>query len=145
MKEVGFFKGQVKVYNLQENAILKIKQKERDDLIKEMLRQFYLQKKGENMPFDFDTLESFEQRGRFSRMMDDLGIGALNLASYFVENSIEDQISRLMLSKTKAIVRVYMIEGFNFANKDIGGASDPYLVLTCGKKVYNERDNYQLD
>ena len=145
VKEVGFFKGQVKVYNLQENAILKIKQKERDDLIKEMLRQYYLQKKGENMPFDFDTLESFEQRGRFSRMMDDLGIGALNLASYFVENSIEDQISRLMLSKTKAIVRVYMIEGFNFANKDIGGASDPYLVLTCGKKVYNERDNYQLD
>jgi Ca2+-dependent lipid-binding protein len=51
----------------------------------------------------------------------------------------------MMLTRTKAIVRVYMIEGFNFANKDIGGASDPYLVLTCGKKVINERDNYQLD
>ena len=51
-------------------------------------------------------------------------------------------MTRMMLTRTKAIVRLYMIEGFNFANKDIGGASDPYLVLTCGKTVINERDNY---
>ena len=38
-----------------------------------------------------------------------------------------------------------MIEGFNFSNKDIGGQSDPYLILQCGKKVLNERENYQLD
>ena len=27
----------------------------------------------------------------------------------------------------------------------MGSASDPYLVIQCGKKIYNERDNYQLD
>jgi len=86
-------------------------------------------KKGRQFNFDFESLESFEKRGKFNREMAEIGLGGLQLSSYFVENSIEDQISRLMLIKTKALVRVYMIEGFNFANKDIGGQSDPYLVL----------------
>jgi hypothetical protein len=57
----------------------------------------------------------------------------------------EDNISHMFLQRTKAVVRVYLIEGFNFASKDIGSASDPYLVLKNGKRVYNERENYQLD
>jgi hypothetical protein len=47
-----------------------------------------------------------------------------------------------MLAKTKAIVRIYLVEGFDFAQRDIGSFSDPYLVITCGKKVYNDRDHY---
>lgn len=43
------------------------------------------------------------------------------------------------------VVRVYMIEGFDLASRDIGGFSDPYLVLRCGNKKYNERKNYVLD
>lgn len=43
------------------------------------------------------------------------------------------------------IVRVYMIEGFDLASRDIGGFSDPYLKLKCGNKVYDERKNYILD
>ena len=46
--------------------------------------------------------------------------------------------------KTKALVSLYMIDGYDFAQKDIGSASDPYLIIECGK-VYNERDRYQLD
>lgn len=38
-----------------------------------------------------------------------------------------------------------MIEGFNFANKDLGSASDPYIIIKNGKRVINERENYQLD
>lgn len=38
-----------------------------------------------------------------------------------------------------------MIEGFDLASRDIGGFSDPYLILKCGKKEYNERKNYILD
>lgn len=47
-----------------------------------------------------------------------------------------------MLTKTKTLVRIYLIEGFAFAQRDIGSFSDPYLKITCGKKVYNDRDNY---
>ena len=50
-----------------------------------------------------------------------------------------------MLTKTKALVRVYMVEGFDFAQRDIGSFSDPYLKITCGKNTANDRDNYQLD
>ena len=67
------------------------------------------------MSFDFDRLETYEGRGKFANMMEELGLGSLDLANYFVENSYEDKLSRLMLAKTKAVVRVYMIEGFNFA------------------------------
>ena len=34
---------------------------------------------------------------------------------------------------TKCKVRVYVIEGFNFAKRDIFSESDPYLVIKCGK------------
>jgi len=38
-----------------------------------------------------------------------------------------------------------MIKGYDFASRDIGSASDPYLIVTCGDQVVNERDNYQDD
>lgn len=38
-----------------------------------------------------------------------------------------------------------MLEGFDFAQRDIGSFSDPYLKIKCGAKKFNERDNYQLD
>lgn len=38
-----------------------------------------------------------------------------------------------------------MIEGFNFASRDLGGQSDPYLILSIGKKKFDERKNYQLN
>jgi hypothetical protein len=43
------------------------------------------------------------------------------------------------------VIRLYLLEGYDFASRDIGSFSDPYMVLTCGKKVYNERDNYTTD
>ena len=38
-----------------------------------------------------------------------------------------------------------MIEAFNLSSRDNGSPSDPYVWLKCNDKVYNERDNYQLD
>lgn len=75
-------------------------------------------------------------------MMDEIGVAHLNLANYLIETSYEDNLAKLMLTKTKALVRLYVIEGFDFAQRDIGSFSDPYLKITCGKKVFNERDNY---
>ena len=46
---------------------------------------------------------------------------------------------------TKCKVRIYMIEGFNFAQRDIFSPSDPYLYIKCGKTIFNEQKNYQLD
>lgn len=42
-------------------------------------------------------------------------------------------------------VRLYALDGFNFAKRDLFSLSDPYLIVKCGKKTYNDRDNYKLD
>ena len=38
-----------------------------------------------------------------------------------------------------------MLSGYNFAKRDLFSESDPYLIVKCGNKVYNEQENYQLD
>jgi hypothetical protein len=38
-----------------------------------------------------------------------------------------------------------MISGYDLASRDIGGFSDPYLILTVGDKTFNEREKYALD
>lgn len=48
----------------------------------------------------------------------------------------------MLVVKTKCIIRLYMLEGYEFAQKDIGSFSDPYLKIKCGTKKFNERDNY---
>ena len=39
-------------------------------------------------------------------------------------------------------VRVYILEGHDFASRDIGSFSDPYLKVKCGNKVFSGRDKY---
>jgi Ca2+-dependent lipid-binding protein len=43
------------------------------------------------------------------------------------------------------MVRLYVLEGYDFAQRDIGSFSDPYLKIKCGVNKFNERSNYQLD
>lgn len=80
-----------------------------------------------------------ENRNEFKLMMENIGLSELRVTDFLLENAYEDMIGRMMVTKTKCICRLYLIEGFDFANKDLFGASDPYVIITCGKKVYNER------
>lgn len=43
-----------------------------------------------------------------------------------------------MNEQVKAMCRIYMIDGYNFAEKDLFSKSDPYLIVKCGKDVFNE-------
>lgn len=54
-------------------------------------------------------------------------------------------LESMLMSQTKCVVRVYMISAYDLASKDNGGASDPYIKLSVGHKVYNERKNYKED
>ena len=38
-----------------------------------------------------------------------------------------------------------MISAFNLSARDNGSPSDPYIVLECNDKIFNERENYKLD
>jgi hypothetical protein len=67
------------------------------------------------MVIDMDKLETSETRAKFTSLTDKLGIRYLNISEYFLEGSMGEQVMRMMMTKTKAIARVYMIEGFNFS------------------------------
>jgi Ca2+-dependent lipid-binding protein len=38
-----------------------------------------------------------------------------------------------------------VISAFNLSSRDNGSESDPYLIVSCGNRTYNERKNYQSD
>ena len=38
-----------------------------------------------------------------------------------------------------------MISAYDLASRDVGGASDPYVKVSCGEQEFSERDNYALD
>ena len=43
------------------------------------------------------------------------------------------------------LVRLYVLEGFDFTSRDFGSFSDPYMKVSCGSKVFSEREKYQID
>lgn len=74
--------------------------------------------------------------------MQSLGVGHLNITTHLANLESDETIKRLLLAQTKCIVRLYLIDGYNMASRDIGSPSDPYVKVTLGKKTYNERENY---
>ena len=115
VKEVGKFKGIINVYNNDEAENYKSQRKSRTDLIKKLVRDIYQKKMNEPMAFDFDKLDTSESRLKFGSIMEKIGCAELQLATYLLESSYEDTIGKMMVSKTKCMLRVYFVEGFDFA------------------------------
>jgi Ca2+-dependent lipid-binding protein len=77
--------------------------------------------------------------------LDPLQVNHLNIVNILADIESDVILKRMLLKEQKCIVRIYMIEGFDLASRDMGGFSDPYLILKLGKKVFNEQKNYILD
>jgi hypothetical protein len=71
LKEVGKFKGIIKVYNKDEEENFKAQRKARTELIIKLIRESYQKRFGEPMAFDFEKLETAEGRGKFNKMMEE--------------------------------------------------------------------------
>ncbi|KAJ6247531.1 c2 calcium-dependent membrane targeting [Anaeramoeba flamelloides] len=53
-----------------------------------------------------------------------------------------------LFKPTKMVVRVYVLRGMQLVPKDSNGLSDPYIVVSNGKKkenIINDRENYQKE
>jgi len=74
-----------------------------------------------------------------------LGIAHLHITKHLANLESDETLKRLLMAQTKCIIRVYMINGYDLASRDNGSFSDPYLILSCGKKIYNERSIYIED
>ena len=51
----------------------------------------------------------------------------------------------MLLAPTKTLVRAYIISAYDLASRDNGGFSDPYLLISLGKKKFDDRENYLSD
>ena len=74
-----------------------------------------------------------------------MGLRLPDLVTFLEDVAFSDIIKSMLTRKTEAIVHLYLIQGNDFASRDIGSPSDPYLIVTCGDFEFNDRDNYQDD
>ena len=97
------------------------------------------------MAFEFEKLETSEGRMKFERMMEKMELDHLNVVPHLSRKDHYSTLSKLLLRKTHCFVRIYLIDGFDLAQRDVGSHSDPYIKIKFGKKVIDERKSYQLD
>lgn len=70
--------------------------------------------------------------------LEPLSVNHLNIVNILADIESDVILKRMLLKTAKMVVRVYMIEGFDLASRDMGGFSDPYLILKLGKKKYDD-------
>lgn len=109
------------------------------------LKQLAKNRNIEDFDLDLETLETMEGRHDMKNMMEPLQVNHLNIVEKLADIESDVILKRMLLKKAKMVVRIYMIEGFDLASRDMGGFSDPYLILKLGKKKFNDRKNYIMD
>jgi len=72
-------------------------------------------------------------------------IESLQITKHLAHLGMGDTLTRLLLSQTQCTVRLYVLNAFNLASRDLDSPSDPYLKVTLGNKEFSDRDNYQND
>jgi hypothetical protein len=102
------------------------------------LKQLAKNRKINDFDLDLEKLETMEGRYQIKEQLDPLQVNHLNIVNILADIESDVILKRMLLKTQKCIVRIYMIEGFDLASRDMGGFSDPYLILKLGKKVYNE-------
>ena len=75
----------------------------------------------------------------------ELNIDSLNISKHLCNLESDEIMKKNLLVVKKRLIRLYVVSGYDFSSRDNGGASDPYLYITCNKTIINERDNYLLD
>ena len=65
------------------------------------------------------------------------------LTEFLEEVAFAGMIRDLLQRQTAAVAHLYLIQGYDFASRDLMSPSDPYLIVRCGPdQEFNDRDNY---
>lgn len=148
-KVVGIFKGIVEVESRDDRRNYDIlKAKLVDNLLKHVKKicdqynEDKLEKDKLKLTLDINLLEDPLRRKQLKMDMRKLRIDHLHITRHLVNLHSDVIIKRQLMACNKCIIRVYMIEAFNLSSRDNGSPSDPYLILKCNNKTYDERSNY---
>lgn len=121
---------------------------EKGELVRQMMKNLDSLAKFRNIlnfKLDMNKLDTLEGRKEMELSMESLGVRHLNITKILADLESDEILRRQLLVQNRRIVRVYMINAYDLASRDIGGFSDPYLKVRIGNKSFNERDNYVLD
>lgn len=91
---------------------------------------------------DTEKLASSVERKKFEKQLRQLNIEHLNISTHLCNLESDEILKRMLLSLTKTIIRCNIISAFDLSSRDNGGFSDPYLIIECNGKVFNQRDKY---
>jgi hypothetical protein len=141
-KVVGRFKAVIEVESKEsKKQYMEDKMKMIDDLVTG-LRDLAKNRDIKDFNLDIEKLASQEGRMDIKKSLDPLGVNHLGIVKKLVAIQSEEILKQLLLQPEKQIVRIYMISGFDLASRDMGGFSDPYLIIKLGNKKFNERKDY---
>ena len=126
-------------------AVIEVEVKEEKKLYQEKKKKLFgellgsLQKLSDfkelgKLVLDLDKLETLEGREELEVQIEPLGVRHLRITKILADIQSDVILQKMLLHTNKVIVRAYMVSAYDLASRDIGGFSDPYLVLTVGDK-----------
>lgn len=119
------------------------------DELKELVKRVYeIQMAPKPFKFDFSKLEGANAGLEFKVLKDlcrECGIASLKINEFMQNYRFEKDLLKRLTESVKGISTLYVLEGYNFASRDMFSLSDPYLIIKCGKDKVDERKNYQTD
>ena len=109
----------------------------------------FTSKSQKSIKFKFDGLASTilnnEGRCLFKSMIKEMKLTHLQILRKVVDVQSDEIIKRLLMQETKCNVRLYIVRAFNLAERDNDSPSDPYVIVSLGDNVQNDRKNWQED
>ena len=142
---VGIFKGTVTVQSEEDKKQYDEKKAELVHNLKIKLSNLSMSKTGKPLVLNLEKMDTMEGRQKFEIEMEHLGVSHLQITKKLADLESDETLKRLLMATTKCIVRIYVIDAFNLSSRDNGSDSDPYLIVSCGNRTYNEREFYQED
>lgn len=109
------------------------------------MTELYKQKTGNHEQLSVSCLETPENYSVLKKNIGLIGIKLPGLNTFLEEIAYSSMVKLALTRKTDAIVHLYLIQGFEFASRDIGSPSDPFLIIRCGDIEDNDEANYQND
>ena len=132
---IGRFKGVIDIFNKEKKARYEEKKKNKLDEIFKIISDLQHKETGVRQTFDLSCVESEESKVAFEEKLTKMGVRIPKVVTFLQDVALESMIREALSRKTEAVVHLYLIQGYEFASRDIGSPSDPFLIITCGDQV----------